>query len=1571
MDSSMYTRKLETGTEYEYSKQRDYALKTASLKSAVVLQADGSSKYVSDKHEATATYADIQAGISRVSAIVNISPITVLANSVTVQWGGAFDLTSYTYSIPVYSDDGILNKTATFNNLLSNRPFTFFIVGYRSGVNPGSVYSDTVTFITAPDPPINLQNPSIGQQFMNLTWNPPACGATSYSYYISGNDGLILSGNLSDTFVNLTNLNIGATYSIQIFALNINGYPSLPLTGSYTTLPGSVYASATSLTSSSYIATWNNLFFTSTYNITYPIYTSPSSITSSTINVYLSTYFFINNLNSASLYNFEVKAINPLWATTPSSMITTLLPPAGPSSISTLATGISSFTVSWPQEGLLTNTIPITTCTLYDNNFNIIETKPPIVSTFTNIYTPTPSLLSYTLGNATFYLDVVTSNASGSITNQFSQSVLGTITFGNQSIFSNNITLTVSSRGPVNKLQYALFSHGPFTNISNTNYQSNAGTLISTNFALNTIMPNTPTSAVSFAPISYSNLTASTIYKLSVNSYTTPTLSNLTDVYFMTSIPNAFSNIVISSITNTSYGISWTYSPIFPTGLSPLYTYRDSIVNTTLVSSSYAAVNYSGVANSNLDIIIGANINLYMNSVGITPGFQLQTLGGSINANVLMSPDPPENLRITSATINTVTIAWSRPFVNNVNPIDYSVSIPSISFISSYIGLSNTSVTISGLTQNTSYSAIVTAINTLVNPDPTNGMYGGGSNSSTLTFTTSPNTPSITAYIINTALTTITITDSNYSANLTYGCTLIDQNGILIPTTITTANPPVITIQGGQTLVPTSYYILSVTVSNQTASATQSGIIIYTPPPIPVLTTSATSNSIITSWPTSSGSGGRSVSYNISINPNISTYTGVTSPYTIYSLSPSTDYTVSVSASIGIGNPVTGSGNIYTLPQGPSSITYTSISPSTFTVTWPSEGTASYKTILLNSTSNILNTSTISNITNLNTITYSDITGLNINNNYTLYISTLNANLSTITSIPFNITTQPSLLTNYQATIYYNPSNSLVNISLINSYGYVNYYTYGLYSYGSANSINSESYKSGNGILIGSLTTISYPSLSLMTNVNIQYTNIIDSNTVYRNQITLYNSNVNAQINGYGSNIINSYLLSPTSSNAFTGVTVSTISTNAYVLNWEWAGPRANFTTSSYSGGNGLYYDGIRSSFNSISNLSSFSTVISASYIDLPNSVINTTIIPNTSNYQSTIGINSPFYATNNNTTYSLYVLTNPPSPSNITFTRTTGSITVTWPANPSFTYAYNMIDETPGSSFTYSGSLGVGVSTITIYSIGDSKLYSFTLTAGNVTNVSPPGTINAPCGGGYNYSAPVSIIPSPTVPTNLFYTIKDANILFGCWPIPLYADSYSIVLSNRSDGQIRINSTNLTSNTVDLSSMGYGSAVPCIAFSDSYLNYIDNSRFLHWGAPANIFNMQITASNTISAVSSTATVVPQPFNQTFMTISGSGNSRSITWSSSPQYQFIWVLYSVSGSTYSGVSQNDTWPNFQYTQIANFNNFPSGSYRFVLTCISINSIYNAPADRTLSSIQIFPTQTSRSFTAHNVLNFTI
>jgi len=237
-------------------------------------------------------------------------------------------------------------------------------------------------------------------------------------------------------------------------------------------------------------------------------------------------------------------------------------------------------------------------------------------------------------------------------------------------------------------------------------------------------------------------LTPNTTYTITTIAFTNTagTTTGTYTVQFITTVlpPAPITNVTASAITNSGFSLSWTGGDGVPADFA--FTLNDTLVVPSTLTATTAS--FTGLTSGTIFVTV-----VYCENDGgavqSTP-IVVQTLGPA--------PSPPVTpiATLTLSSVSPTTANFS--YTGGDNATTSSFILNNVAYPQAVFNLSAKTVAISGLTQNTSYTAQILLDNS----------YGNSQTSPTTPFTTSNAPPPVTP-ITNLTLSSVTSTTANFS----------------------------------------------------------------------------------------------------------------------------------------------------------------------------------------------------------------------------------------------------------------------------------------------------------------------------------------------------------------------------------------------------------------------------------------------------------------------------------------------------------------------------------------------------------------------------------------------------------------------------------------------------------------------------------------------------------------------------------------------------------------------------------------------------------------------------------------
>jgi prepilin-type N-terminal cleavage/methylation domain-containing protein len=881
-----------------------------------------------------------------VTATSNANTQSVIAWGAPASNGGSaitgFAVTSSPGSFTC-TTTGTLSCTVT--GLTNGTSYTFTVTATNAaGTGPTSAPSASATPATVPGAPTGVTAIVASTTSAALSWTAPVSngGSVITMYTVTSADATTPAngGQTCTTAGALTCTTTGLTpgdhYTFTATATNAAGTsaPSAPSNSVTTaTVPGApTGVSATASNGGAYV-TWTAPVSNGGSAITaYTVTSSPGGVICGATTT---TACSFGGLTNGTSYTFTVTATNAIGtgpSSAPSNAVTPATVPGAPTGVSGSAASATSANITWSAPA--------------SNGGSAITNYTATAFDGTTSYTCTSSTTSCTLVGLTtgsrISLAVSATNAAGtgpSSANYDSQSssltpvlwyqlkdALGSTSAADASAGANNGTLS----GAV-----AFAAPGPVVSTP-------ADTAATLNGS-----PGTITSPYSDV---LSQFSVSLWYKTSSN-YTTQPAEVLS-----AGAPRAYPGNTGLEIAATNSqmqcivgnGSAW-HQVInvahFDGGWHHLVcTYNGSTLVDYIDGTLQSSSSYAGALASNAPVVLGtangypsfngslAQVALYNTALTAPQVAQLYTAGGVL---IAAAPSAPTGVVATPGN-TTATVSWTAPSGNGSPPTNYAVKYSSdggVTWTTANWAAYGSSYTVTGLTNGTPYTFLVTALNAIG--------YGPASVASS----------AVTPAAVPGAPTGVTATAGNTTANVTWTAPVSNGGSAITAYTVTSSPGGVIcgatttTSCGFTGLTNGTSYTFTVTATNAAgtgpSSVTSNAVTPATVPGAPtgVSATSNQNTQSVVSWTAPASNGSPITAYTVTSSPGsfTCTTTGATS-CTVTGLTNGTSYTFTATATNSVGTgPASLPSNTITpaaVPGSPTSATATSNQNSQSTVTW-------------------------------------------------------------------------------------------------------------------------------------------------------------------------------------------------------------------------------------------------------------------------------------------------------------------------------------------------------------------------------------------------------------------------------------------------------------------------------------------------------------------------------------------------------------------------------------------------------------------------------------------------------------
>jgi titin len=613
----------------------------------------------------------------------------------------------------------ISSTKVIITGLTNGTPYTIGVKA-KNSIGYSGVTSVTVIPAVVPDPPTGVSAVP-GNTSATVSWSAPSFNGASaiISYKITSFPGALVATSTSVTPTVIYGLTNGVSYTFTVVAKNSIGdsnpssassaivpvaVPDAPSIISVTTSVGSATVNWTAPASNggSAIISYSILYTTSNVTTTVP-YTANIAVSSSNTTT-------ISGLLAGSSYSFRVIVKSNAGDSAPSafsSSVTIPTAPDIPTDVSAAA-GVNSAVVTWTAP-ISNGGSPITSYTIYYTTGGVtsstVYTASIAVSSInTTTVTPLTAGTSYTFTVAVTNAvgSSSESSASGSITTPsvpgVPTSVVATAGFTGGSSNAVVTWVTPTSTGGSAILGYKIYdSLGKIVD-SSGNLVTDTGSIYTT------------TTATTITVQGLTNATAYTFTAKAVNAVGASVASSGSSI---TTATNPGPPTSLSAVSGTnSATLSWT-APA-STGGSEVTGYKiyDSL-GKIIDSSGNAVTDTGSITTTNLTSMM---ISSLTNGVAYVYTIKTANAIGSSTSATFPSvtpglPTAPLNLTAISGSTSTI-LSWSAPASTGGSPITgYKVNDSSGNMIYNGSSSISTTTTITGLTNGSTYTYTVVAIN--------------------------------------------------------------------------------------------------------------------------------------------------------------------------------------------------------------------------------------------------------------------------------------------------------------------------------------------------------------------------------------------------------------------------------------------------------------------------------------------------------------------------------------------------------------------------------------------------------------------------------------------------------------------------------------------------------------------------------------------------------------------------------------------------------------------------------------------------------------------------------------------
>lgn len=882
--------------------------------------------------------------LTRAETPQNVRSSDVFGTSFTITWDSCVGAAIYKISLD-NGDTYPYTTTSTTYDFTGMPYATTFRVIVASNNSSGDSLSSTLTVLTRPAPPANINATNITTTGFTVRWTISS-GALSYNINVNNTGFIKVSNDPAINYYAVTGLATGSDNTIVVESTNSSGStPSSSFT--FTTLssaPASV--TATNITLTSFVVNW----------------TASSGATSYSVNINSSGFVTVPGGAAASSYTFTgltpgfsntviVQANNGSGSTQAPSITVPTLPsaPANPTASSITQT---SFTVNWTLSFGATNY----SVNINDAGFILVPGGSTAISYAVSGLVPGFSNTVIVRANN----DSGSTEAS-SITVPTLPAPPTPVTATNitQTTFTVNWTLVSGATSYSVKVNTAAFvevSGGAsissydvsglvpgFVNTVIVRANNSSGSTEAASISVPTV-PAAPTSVTASSitqtsfTVNWTLSSGATSYSVNINNAGFALVPGGSSVssYAVSGLVPGFSNTVIVRANNDS-GSTEAASITVPTlPVAPAAVNATSITTTSFTvnwTASSGATSYSVNVNSAGFALVsgGSSISSYAVS-GLVPGFsntvivRANNASGSTEANSITVPTlpaAPSSVNATSITTTSFRVNWTA----SSGATGYSVKVNSLAFVD----VSTLYYDVTGLEPGFSNTVIVRANNA-----------SGSTEAAPITVPTLPAAPA-TVTATNITQTSFTVNWTLSSGATTYSVNINSAGFLLVP------GGSSVTSYDVTGLGAASLNTVIVRANNASGSTEASSISVRTlaPAPTSVNATSITQTSFTVNWTLSSGA----TSYSVNINSGgfVLVSGGATvNSYNVSGMSAGTTNTVIVQANNDTGSSPASSINVLTLPPAPGSVTASSITQTSFIVNWTASLSATTYSIKIN-----------------------------------------------------------------------------------------------------------------------------------------------------------------------------------------------------------------------------------------------------------------------------------------------------------------------------------------------------------------------------------------------------------------------------------------------------------------------------------------------------------------------------------------------------------------------------------------------------------------------------------------------
>ena len=979
---------------------------------------------------------------------------------------------AFTSFVTGFNDLSVASTSSSVTALTAGTTYYYRVRATNAGGTSAS--SNTISEITIPSNPTSSAASSVGQTTFTANWSS-VTGAAGYfldvstsntfASFVTGYQNLSV-GNVTNYVVN-TGLSPATTYYYRVRSSNAGGTSGNSSVITVLTISGTPVANAaTSITQISFVANWSAVTGAASYELDVATDAAFTSFVTGYNGLSVaSTSSLVTGLSSGTVYYYRVNSVNATGSSPSSNTISQITIPANPTASAATSIAQTSFTANWSA---------VTGATGYLLDVATDAAFTSFVSGYNNFsVASTSSSVTGLTGGTTYYYRVQSTNAGGTSGNSSTISLI-TIPAGpvasaatsvGQTLFTANWASSTGSTGYFIDVStsntFATFVTGyqnlPIGNV--TSYVVNSNISAATTYYYRIRASNTSGSSANSSAITVLTIAATPVANAATSITQISFVANWSAVTGAASYElDVATDAAFTSFVTGYNGLSVASTSSLVTGLSSgtVYYYRVNSVNATGSSPSSNTIseitipsnptataatgvsqtsfmaNWSAVAGVTsyfLDVatdaafssILGSYNNLSLATTsssvtGLTAGttyyYRVRAgnaggvSGNSNSISIATISVAPVAGTATSITQTSFVANWSAPTGATGYLLDVATDAAFSSFVTGYNNLpvAGTSSSVTGLSEGATYYYRVRATNS----------GGTSSNSSTISVTTIPATPTATA--------ATSVSQTGFTANWN---AVVGATSYSIDVATDAAFTSFVTGYNNVSVVSTSLvvpslssgvtYYYRVRSSNSSGSSASSNTISQiTIPTNPTATAASaiTQTSFTANWNSTTGASGYFLDVatdngfssfvsgynNLTVASNSSPVSGLTAGINYY-------YRVRATNAGGTsGNSTTIS--VITVPIAPVANAASSITQTSFTANWSAaSGASGY---FLDVATDAAFTSFVSGFNNFAVAsTSSSVTGLTAGTTYYYRVRSTNANGTSGNSSTISLITVP------------------------------------------------------------------------------------------------------------------------------------------------------------------------------------------------------------------------------------------------------------------------------------------------------------------------------------------------------------------------------------------------------------------------------------------------------------------------------------------------------------------------------------------------------------------------------------